>query len=62
MSFTISALLLTGLIVVMLIRFKSVGVVAAVVVLLFGFYLARSPIAPSIDKVVMTIADLIPDI
>ncbi|MFF0744284.1 hypothetical protein ACFYVL_28190 [Streptomyces sp. NPDC004111] len=62
MSFTISALLLTGLIVCMLVRYKAVGVGAAIVVLLFGFYLARSPLAPSLDKVVTTVSDAVPDI
>jgi hypothetical protein len=62
LSVSISVLLLMGLLAFMLIRFKAVGVGAAVVVLLFGFYLAQSPAASSINKVVTTIADLIPDI
>lgn len=45
MTFTISALLLFGLLLFMLIRSKSVGGVAAIVAVLFGYYLSHTPAA-----------------
>ncbi|WP_255954607.1 hypothetical protein [Streptomyces odontomachi] len=62
MVLSISALLLFGLFVVLLVRFKAVGVGAAIVTLLFGFYLARSGAAEPIDQVMTAVADAVRDI
>ncbi len=61
MSFSISALLLFGLLLGMLIRSKSVGAGAAIVAVLFGYYLSHTPAAPAIDQVMAALADAIPD-
>lgn len=42
MDFAISALGLFGVLLALYLRFKAVGIGAAVIALLFGFYLARS--------------------
>ncbi|MEU0819821.1 hypothetical protein [Streptomyces mirabilis] len=62
MSFTISALLLFGLLLGMLIRSKAVGTPSAIVAMLFGFYLARTGAASSIDQIMSALASAIPDI
>jgi hypothetical protein len=59
MVLDISALLLFGLLVFLLIRFKAIGAGAALVTLLFGFYLARSAAAEPINQVMSAIADVI---
>lgn len=62
MSFTISALLLFGLLLAMLIRSKAVGAGTAIVATLFGFYLARTGAAPAVDQIMSALADAIPNI
>lgn len=62
MSFSISALLLFGLLLAMLIRSKAVGAGTAVVAALFGFYLARTGAAPAIDTIMAALAGAIPDL
>lgn len=59
MQLTISALVLFALFTALLVRFKAVGVGVAIVVLLFGFYLARSDAADSIDQIMATVADTV---
>ncbi|QKW07383.1 hypothetical protein HUT18_14295 [Streptomyces sp. NA04227] len=62
MTLSISAVVLFGIFVALLIRFKAVGAGAAVVVLLFGFYLARTDAADSIDRVMASLAETVRDI
>lgn len=61
MSFSISALLLFGLLLGMLIRSRSVGAGAATVAVLFGYYLSHTPAAPAIDQVMAAISSAIPE-
>ncbi|WP_326811195.1 hypothetical protein OIE62_20605 [Streptomyces scopuliridis] len=62
MFLTISALALLGLLLALLLRFKAVGIGAAVVAVLFGFYLSRTGAAESIDQVITALADAVRDI
>ncbi|MFD4697766.1 hypothetical protein [Streptomyces niveus] len=59
MVLTMSALALLGLFLVLLLRFKSLGVGAAVVAVLFGFYLARTGAADSVDQIMTALSDAI---
>ncbi|MEV8353954.1 hypothetical protein AB0R12_00325 [Streptomyces niveus] len=61
MVLTISALALLGLFLVLLLRFKSLGVGAALVAVLFGFYLARTGAADSVDQIMTALSDAIRD-
>ncbi|GAA2650879.1 hypothetical protein GCM10010400_09880 [Streptomyces aculeolatus] len=61
MTITITALALFGLLLALLIRFRAVGVPAAVVALLFGFYLSRTGAADSIDQIMTALADAVND-
>ncbi|MEW2518765.1 hypothetical protein [Actinacidiphila alni] len=60
MIFSISALVLFGALLALLMRFRAVGAGAAIVALLFGFYLARSNAAPSVDQIMSALRDAIP--
>ncbi|SFE28274.1 hypothetical protein SAMN05216251_102366 [Actinacidiphila alni] len=60
MIFSISALVLFGALLALLMRFRAVGAGAAVVALLFGFYLARSDAAPSVDQIMSALRGAIP--
>ncbi|MCF3102938.1 hypothetical protein IPZ58_15260 [Streptomyces roseoverticillatus] len=60
MSFSISALVLFGILLAMLIRSKSVGIGGATVAILFGYYLSRTGIAAPIDQVMGAIAHAVP--
>ncbi|MGW6456283.1 hypothetical protein ACWF94_10215 [Streptomyces sp. NPDC055078] len=57
MIFSVSALALSGIFLFVLLRYKALGAVSAVVALLFGFYLARSDAASSIDQIMSAIRD-----
>ncbi|WP_329077539.1 hypothetical protein [Streptomyces niveus] len=61
MVLTMSALALLGLFLVLLLRFKSLGIGAAVVAVLFGFYLARTGAADSVDQIMTALSDAIRD-
>ncbi|MFE5840410.1 hypothetical protein ACFQ7N_02045 [Streptomyces niveus] len=61
MVLTVSALALLGLFLVLLLRFKSLGVGAALVAVLFGFYLARTGAADSVDQIMTALSDAIRD-
>ncbi|MFB8438132.1 hypothetical protein ACFC7A_03675 [Streptomyces niveus] len=61
MVLTISALALLGLFLVLLLRFKSLGVGAALVAVLFGFHLARTGAADSVDQIMTALSDTIRD-
>ncbi|MEV7427092.1 hypothetical protein [Streptomyces sp. NPDC091212] len=62
MLLTISALALFGLFLLLLLRFKALGAGAAVVAVLFGFYLARTGAAESIDQIMTALGSAIRDI
>ncbi|NGN63880.1 hypothetical protein G5C51_08160 [Streptomyces sp. A7024] len=62
MTITVSVVLLLGIAVAVLIRFKAVAVGAAVVVLLFGFYLSDTGAAPTIRELTTSIANAVRDI
>jgi hypothetical protein len=60
MIFSISALVLFGALLALLMRYRAIGAGAAIVALLFGFYLARSNAAPSVDQIMSALRDAIP--
>ncbi|MGW8570615.1 hypothetical protein [Streptomyces niveus] len=62
MFLTISALALTGLFLALLLRFRALGIGAAVVAVLFGFYLSRTGAADSIDQIMAALADAVRDV
>ncbi|WP_406303704.1 hypothetical protein OHA61_16845 [Streptomyces sp. NBC_00885] len=59
MSLSISAVVLLAVIVVVLIRSKSLKPGPAIVCLLLGFYLASSSIAPTISEATTSVARMI---
>ncbi|MFE7131922.1 hypothetical protein ACFVIM_13765 [Streptomyces sp. NPDC057638] len=59
MVFSVSALAVTGVILFLLIRYKALGIVSATVALLFGFYLAKTGAADSIDQIMTTFRDTV---
>ncbi|MFI6084594.1 hypothetical protein ACIBBB_27080 [Streptomyces sp. NPDC051217] len=59
MFLTISALALTGLFLALLLRFRALGIGAAVVAVLFGFYLSRTSAAGSIDQIMTALANAV---
>lgn len=59
MTLSISAVLLFGLAVLVLCRFAGLRVSHALVCVLFGFYLASSPLAVTITAAMSTLAGLI---
>ncbi|MDG9721296.1 hypothetical protein [Streptomyces sp. DH41] len=61
MTLTIPLVLLLAVVVVLLLRFKAVGAGAAVAVALFGFYLAGTDAADTINQLVTAVADALPD-
>jgi hypothetical protein len=60
MAFSISGLVLFGLLLALLMRYRALGAGAAVVALLFGFYLARGSAADSVDQLMSALRDTIP--
>ncbi|NLU66385.1 hypothetical protein [Streptomyces sp. HNM0574] len=59
MAISLSVVVLLAVIMVVLIRGKSLKPGPAVVAVLFGFFLASSGIAPSINRFLNSIADTI---
>lgn len=59
MALSVSVVLLLGIVVVVLIRGKTVKAGPAIVCVLFGFFLASTSMAPSINRFVSSIADVI---
>ncbi|KOG29531.1 membrane protein [Streptomyces viridochromogenes] len=59
MALSISFVLVLGIVVVLLIRSKSVKPGPAIVCVLFGFFLASTSIAPNINRFVTGVADMI---
>ncbi|WP_327368684.1 hypothetical protein [Streptomyces sp. NBC_01217] len=62
MDFAISALGLFGVLLALYLRFKAVGIGAAVIALLFGFYLARSGAAGSVDQIMSAFKNAVQNI
>ncbi|MFI0940951.1 hypothetical protein [Streptomyces sp. NPDC021020] len=60
MVFSISALVVFGALLGLLLRYRALTAGAAVVALLFGFYLARSSAAPTVDQFMSALRDAIP--
>ncbi|MGA5667224.1 hypothetical protein ACPCTG_17170 [Streptomyces pseudogriseolus] len=61
MNITISLVLLLAVGVVLLLRFKAVGAGAAVVVALFGFYLAGTDAADTVNQLVTAVTGALAD-
>ncbi|NLU75517.1 hypothetical protein HCC61_23100 [Streptomyces sp. HNM0575] len=59
MELNISAVLLLGVVLVVMIRGKSLKPGPAVVAVLFGFFLADTDTAPSINQFMTSVADMI---
>ncbi|WP_055524844.1 hypothetical protein [Streptomyces graminilatus] len=62
MVITIPLVLLLAIGVVLLLRFKAVGAGAAVAVALFGFYLAHTGAADTVNELVTAITDALPGV
>ncbi|MFE2599965.1 hypothetical protein ACFXCZ_26325 [Streptomyces sp. NPDC059396] len=62
MFLTISALALFGLFLALLLRFRALGVGAAAVAVLFGFYLSRTGAADAIDQIMSALSSAIHNI
>ncbi|MET7572529.1 hypothetical protein ABZT04_29125 [Streptomyces sp. NPDC005492] len=62
MTLTIPLVLLLAVVAVLLLRFKAVGFGAAVVIALFGFYLAGSSAADTVNHLVTAVTDAMPGI
>ncbi|MDX3017343.1 hypothetical protein [Streptomyces acidiscabies] len=60
MILTIPLVLLLGVVVAMLLRSNAVGAGAAVMVALFGFYLAHTGAADTVSQLVTAFTDAIP--
>lgn len=59
MALSISLVLVLGILVIVLIRGKSVKPGPAIVCVLFGFFLSSTSMAPSISRFMTSIADMI---
>ncbi|TDC05957.1 hypothetical protein E1265_35065 [Streptomyces sp. 8K308] len=59
MALSVSAVLLLAVIVVLLVRRAGLNIMHAIVCMLFGFYLASSNMAPTINDFSNGIADMI---
>ncbi|MFI6626488.1 hypothetical protein [Streptomyces sp. NPDC050528] len=59
MALSVSFVLLLGILVVVLIRSKAVKPGPAIVCVFFGFFLASTSMAPSINRFMTGVADMI---
>ncbi|MFG2370451.1 hypothetical protein ACGFY9_03095 [Streptomyces sp. NPDC048504] len=59
MALSISVVLVLGILVVVLIRGKTVKPGPAIVCVLFGFFLASTSMAPNINRFITSIANMI---
>ncbi|MEU9115009.1 hypothetical protein AB0D04_25280 [Streptomyces sp. NPDC048483] len=59
MALSLSVVLLLGIILVVLVRQKSIKAGPAIVAILFGFFLASTGMAPSINRFINSLADTI---
>ncbi|MEU6228342.1 hypothetical protein [Streptomyces sp. NPDC047042] len=62
MVITIPLVLLLAVVVALLLRFKAVGAGAVVAVALFGFYLANTGAAHTINDLVTAFTDAVPGV
>ncbi|MFJ2174584.1 hypothetical protein ACIOHE_16950 [Streptomyces sp. NPDC087851] len=62
MEITISLVVLLAVGVVLLLRFKAVGAGTAVVVALFGFYLAHTDAADTVNQLVTDFTHAVPGV
>ncbi|CAM5585940.1 hypothetical protein [Streptomyces griseorubiginosus] len=62
MVITIPLVLLFAAVVLMLLRFKAVGAGAAVAVALFGFYLANTGAADTVNQLVAAVTGALADV
>ncbi|MFF0448246.1 hypothetical protein ACFYT4_17870 [Streptomyces sp. NPDC004609] len=62
MTLTIPLVLLLAVGVVLLLRFKAVGAGAAMAIALFGFYLAHTGAADTVNQLVTAFTDALPDV
>ncbi|MBG0854130.1 hypothetical protein I2W78_20335 [Streptomyces spinoverrucosus] len=62
MEITIPLVLLLAVGVALLLRFRAVGAGAAVAVALFGFYLAHTGAADTVNRLVTAVTDALPGI
>ncbi len=62
MTLSVSLVLLLGVLVCLLIRYSKLRLWQALVCILFGFYVATSPVAPYIRSAVAVVGRLIPGI
>lgn len=62
MALSLSVVVLLAIVLIVLIRGKSLKGGPAVVAILFGFFLASSGMAPSINRFLTTLADTIDQI
>ncbi|UNO42003.1 hypothetical protein [Streptomyces sp. MST-110588] len=59
MALSLSVVVLLGIILIVLLRGKSLKAWPAIVAILFGFFLASTGIAPSINRFLNSVADTI---
>ena len=62
MAVTISLALLFGLVLFMLMRFNTLGPGSAFVAVMFGFYLASTGAADTVNQLMSAIVNAIPDL
>ncbi|EGX55491.1 hypothetical protein SZN_32631 [Streptomyces zinciresistens K42] len=62
MAITIPLVLLLAVVVGLLLRFRAVGAGAVVVVALFGFYLANTDAADTVNQLVTAVTGALPGI
>ncbi|MER5719707.1 hypothetical protein [Streptomyces sp. NPDC002132] len=62
MVLTIPLVLLLAVVVALLLRFKAVGAGAAIAVALFGFYLAGTDAADTVNQLVTAVTDAFTDV
>ncbi|MFG2137354.1 hypothetical protein [Streptomyces sp. NPDC048650] len=59
MALSLSVVLMLGIILIVLIRQKSIKAGPAIIAILFGFFLASTGMAPSITRFLNSLADTI---
>lgn len=62
MALSVSAVLLFAILVVILVKKAGLKAIHAVVCVLFGFYLASSSLAPTINDLTSSVAGMISDL
>ncbi|MEU7061628.1 hypothetical protein [Streptomyces sp. NPDC046197] len=62
MAVTISLLLIFGALLALLLRSKSLGFGSAFVAVMFGFYLASSGAAPTVNQLMRAVVNALPNL